>query len=161
MQRFLSTSKFFRKASLSYNFASIRPFSSTIFDKIVSKELPSDIVYENDKILAFRDVNPQAPIHILIIPKSKENLSGLGEANESNQQILGHMMVKCAEIAQLVGIKDNGFRIVINHGKNGCQSVDHIHIHLLGGEQLTWPPGTQKKISKTYGKEDKPDNYQH
>ena len=145
MRRLFATSKILRQSALTHNFVSKRSYSATIFDKVISKEIPSDVVYENDKILAFKDINPQAPVHILIIPKEKENLSGIGEANDSNMEILGHMMVKVAEIAQLTGIKDSGFRIVVNHGKHGCQSVDHIHIHLLGGEQLTWPPGTRTK----------------
>jgi diadenosine tetraphosphate (Ap4A) HIT family hydrolase len=126
------------------NLGSLRNFSaaqSTIFDKIISREIPAEIVYEDSKILAFRDIMPQAPVHILIIPKQKDGLSGLGAATSKNAEILGHMMVKCASIADQLNLKD-GFRIVINDGKQGCQSVDHIHIHLLGGAQLSWPPGT-------------------
>lgn len=132
------------------NLGSLRNFcaaQSTIFDKIISREIPAEIVYEDSKILAFRDIMPQAPVHILIIPKQKDGLSGLSQATPKNAEILGHMMVKCASIAGQLGLQD-GFRIVINDGKQGCQSVDHIHIHLLGGAQLTWPPGSPGTLGK-------------
>jgi len=112
---------------------------STLFTKIINKEIPADIVYEDDICLAFRDINPQAPVHILIIPK-KEIVS-IATLTEEDNQILGHIMLKTAEIARQEGLDDNGYRVVTNIGNNGGQSVFHLHFHLLGGRKLTWPPG--------------------
>lgn len=112
----------------------------TIFDKIINKDIPANIVYEDDKVLAFRDINPQAPTHILIIPKVKDGLTGLSKAEERHTDILGRLLYTAKVIAKQEGL-DDGFRIVINDGPNGCQSVYHIHVHLLGGRQMNWPPG--------------------
>ncbi|KAM0875258.1 hypothetical protein ACQ4PT_036944 [Festuca glaucescens] len=112
----------------------------TIFDKIIKKEIPSDVVYEDEKVLAFRDINPQAPVHILIIPKVKDGLSGLSKAEERHVEILGSLLYVAKVIAKQEGLED-GYRIVINDGPSGCQSVYHIHVHLLGGRQMNWPPG--------------------
>ncbi len=112
---------------------------STIFTQIINKEIPADIVYEDDKCLAFRDINPQAPVHLLIIPK-KEIVS-IATLTEEDKAIMGHIMFKTAEIARLEGLEENGYRVVTNIGENGGQSVFHIHFHLLGGRKLTWPPG--------------------
>ncbi|CAN1173531.1 Adenylylsulfatase HINT1 [Linum perenne] len=114
--------------------------SPTIFDKIINKEIPSNVVYEDDKVLAFRDINPQAPTHIVIIPKVKDGLSGLSKAEERHCEILGRLMYTAKLVAKQEGL-DDGFRIVINDGPMGCQSVYHIHVHLLGGRQMNWPPG--------------------
>ncbi|BBN07015.1 histidine triad (HIT) family protein [Marchantia polymorpha subsp. ruderalis] len=112
----------------------------TIFDKIVKKEIPCTSVYEDEKVLAFRDINPQAPTHIVIIPKDRDGLTQLSKAEERHKEILGHLMYVATVVAKDLGLKD-GFRIVINDGVNGCQSVYHLHIHLLGGRQMKWPPG--------------------
>ncbi len=112
---------------------------STIFTQIINKEIPADIVYEDDICLAFRDINPQAPVHLLIIPK-KEIVS-IATLTEEDKEIMGHIMIKTAEIARMEGLQEDGYRVVTNIGGNGGQSVFHIHFHLLGGRKLTWPPG--------------------
>jgi len=112
----------------------------TIFDKIIRKEIPSTVVFEDDDILAFRDVNPQAPTHILLIPKVRAGLTQISKAEESHQQILGKLMYTATKVAKQENL-GNGYRLVINDGVEGCQSVYHLHLHLIGGRQLTWPPG--------------------
>ncbi|KAI6673623.1 hypothetical protein NL676_001529 [Syzygium grande] len=114
--------------------------SPTIFDKIIKKEIPSTVVFEDDKVLAFRDISPQAPTHILIIPKVKDGLTGLSKAEERHREILGHLLYTAKLVAKQEGLED-GYRVVINDGPSGCQSVYHIHVHLLGGRQMNWPPG--------------------
>ncbi|XP_010554736.1 PREDICTED: 14 kDa zinc-binding protein-like [Tarenaya hassleriana] len=116
------------------------PSDFTIFDKIINKEIPSTVVYEDDKVFAFRDIQPQAPVHIVIIPIVKDGLSGLSKAEERHIDILGRLLYTAKLIAKQEGL-DDGFRIVINDGPKGCQSVYHIHVHLLGGRQMNWPPG--------------------
>nr|CAD1817388.1 unnamed protein product [Ananas comosus var. bracteatus] len=103
----------------------------TIFDKIISKEIPSKVVYEDDKVLAFRDISPQAPTHIIIIPKVKDGLTGLSKAEERHVEILGYLLYVAKLVAKQEGL-DDGFRVIINDGPKGCQSVYHLHIHLLG-----------------------------
>ncbi|XP_065011934.1 14 kDa zinc-binding protein isoform X1 [Musa acuminata AAA Group] len=110
------------------------------FDKIIKKEIPSTVVYEDDKVLAFRDIAPQAPTHILIIPKVKDGLSGLSKAEERHVEILGYLLYIAKLVAKQEGLGD-GFRIVINDGSDAGQSVYHLHVHLLGGRQMNWPPG--------------------
>ncbi|KAF4377373.1 hypothetical protein F8388_013719 [Cannabis sativa] len=112
----------------------------TIFDKIIAKEIPASVVYEDDKVLAFRDVNPQAPVHILVIPKLRDGLTQLGKAEPRQVEILGQLLYAAKIVAEKEGIVD-GFRVVINNGPNACQSVYHLHLHVLGGRQLKWPPG--------------------
>ncbi|KAL3700312.1 hypothetical protein R1sor_018334 [Riccia sorocarpa] len=112
----------------------------TIFDKIISKELPSTVVYEDDKALAFRDINPQAPVHIVLIPKNRDGLTQLAKADERHKDILGHLLYVAKVVADQEELAD-GFRVVINDGPNGCQSVYHLHLHILGGRKLKWPPG--------------------
>ncbi|KMT14942.1 hypothetical protein BVRB_3g064520 [Beta vulgaris subsp. vulgaris] len=114
--------------------------SPTIFDKIINKEIPANVVFEDDQVLAFRDINPQAPTHIVIIPKVKDGLSGLSKAEEKHCDILGRLLYTAKLVAKQENL-DDGFRIVINDGPTGCQSVYHIHVHLLGGRQMNWPPG--------------------
>lgn len=113
---------------------------STIFSKIINKEIPADIVYENNSVLAFKDIKPQAPVHILIIPKivipKVTDLKGKDHA-----QLLGEMIDAANKIANDLGISLDGFRLVFNCGPNGGQDVYHLHMHLLGGRQMTWPPG--------------------
>ncbi|CAM8971339.1 hypothetical protein QQ045_028528 [Rhodiola kirilowii] len=116
------------------------PSPTTIFDKIINKEIPAKIVFEDDKVLAFRDIQPQAPTHILIIPKDNDGLTGLAAAEERHCEILGRLLYTAKLVAKQEGLGD-GYRIVINDGPNGCQSVYHIHVHLLGGRQMNWPPG--------------------
>ena len=112
--------------------------SATIFDKVISKEIPADIIYEDDQCLAFKDINPQAPIHILIIPKKP--IAKVADATSDDQIILGHLLLKAGEIAEELGVKD-AFRLVINNGENAGQTVFHLHIHLLAGRSFSWPPG--------------------
>ena len=113
--------------------------SMTLFEKIIAREIPADIVYEDDEVLAFKDINPQAPVHILTIPKKP--IQRIGEATSSDQSLLGQLFLKAAEIAKQSGREENGFRIVVNNGKDGGESVPHLHVHILGGRQLEWPPG--------------------
>ena len=112
----------------------------TIFDRIVRKEIPAKVIYEDDDVMAFRDVNPQARVHFLVIPKHRGNLSALSGATEDDAQILGKLMLTASRVAKAEGL-DRGYRVVVNDGADGCQSVYHLHLHVLGGEQLTWPPG--------------------
>ncbi|XP_021957882.1 histidine triad nucleotide-binding protein 1 isoform X2 [Folsomia candida] len=110
----------------------------TIFSKIVDKKIPADIIFEDDKVLAFNDVNPQAPTHFLVIPKKR--IAMLSSAQEQDSELLGHMMFVAKQTAEKLGLS-KGYRVVINNGQDGCQSVYHLHIHVLGGRQLGWPPG--------------------
>lgn len=112
--------------------------SDTIFAKIIRKEIPADVVYEDDRCLAFRDISPQAPTHILVIPKKP--IPQLADADESDGALLGHLLLVVKQVAADEGLED-GYRVVINTGQNGGQTVDHLHLHILGGRQMTWPPG--------------------
>jgi diadenosine tetraphosphate (Ap4A) HIT family hydrolase len=114
----------------------------TLFDKILSGEIPATVVKEDDKILAFQDINPAAPAHVLLIPKDRDGLTRLSKATKEQSQILGHMLVAAGEIAkdESLGFGD-GARIVINDGTAAGQEVFHLHIHVLGGREFTWPPG--------------------
>ena len=112
---------------------------STIFTQIINREIPADIVYEDEFCLAFRDINPQAPVHVLLIPK-KEVVS-MATAETEDQAILGHLMVKASEIASMLELSESGYRLVVNTNEDAGQSVYHLHIHILGGRKLTWPPG--------------------
>ncbi len=112
---------------------------STIFTQIINREIPADIVYEDEFCLAFRDINPQAPVHVLLIPK-KEIVS-MATAETEDQAILGHLMVKASEIASMLELSESGYRLVVNTNEDAGQSVYHLHIHILGGRKLTWPPG--------------------
>ena len=110
----------------------------TIFEKIIAREIPAEIVMENDKLIAFRDVNPQAPVHVLIVPKRA--LPRLDDATSSDRELLGDLLLAAAEIAKQLKLK-SGFRVVINSGPDAGESVPHLHVHLLGQRQLGWPPG--------------------
>lgn len=114
----------------------------TIFDKIVAGIIPSTKVYEDDVVYAFRDINPVAPVHILVVPKNMGRLSRLQNATEEDKGTLGHLMWAAAEIARREGLAP-GFRLVVNDGDQGGQTVHHLHLHIIGGKQLSWPPGTQ------------------
>jgi len=111
----------------------------SIFQKIIDREIPADIVYEDEWCLAFRDVSPQAPVHVLLIPKKGiVNVAGLAEEDAS---LAGHLLLKVGKVARLLGVEDEGYRVVANCGRNGGQSVDHLHFHILAGRPLKWPPG--------------------
>ncbi|AFY71565.1 histidine triad (HIT) protein [Thalassoporum mexicanum PCC 7367] len=112
--------------------------TETIFSKIINREIPADIVYEDDLSLAFRDVNPQAPVHILVIPK--QPIPMVADAVAADQSLLGHLLLVAAQIAKAEGLA-KGFRLVINNGEDGGQSVPHLHVHILGGRSMQWPPG--------------------
>ena len=114
------------------------PPEKTIFKRIIDREIPADIVYEDDDCLAFRDANPQAPTHVLVIPK-KEIVS-LAHLSDGDQELIGHLFIVTRKLAEELGLQD-GYRTVINCGPDGGQTVDHLHIHLLGGRQFSWPPG--------------------
>jgi len=110
----------------------------TLFEKIIARQIPADIVFEDDLCLAFRDISPQAPTHILIIPKKP--IPRIGEASTEDQALIGHLFLTAATIARIEKLAE-GFRIVVNNGSHGGETVPHLHIHLLGGRHLTWPPG--------------------
>ena len=111
----------------------------TLFEKIIAREIPADIVYEDDLVLAFNDINPQAPVHVLVIPKKL--IPRIAEAEPEDHQVLGHLLLKAKDIAADLGLHENGFRLVINNGKDAGESVPHLHLHILGGRAMTWPPG--------------------
>lgn len=110
----------------------------TVFDKILSREIPADVVYETDRVLAFRDIQPQAPTHCLVIPKRR--IDQIDAAETADAELLGELLLAAAEVARREGIDGSGYRLVINNGPHGGQSVDHLHVHVLGGEPLGWPP---------------------
>lgn len=111
----------------------------TLFEKIVNREVPAQIIHEDDRCVAIRDINPQAPIHVLVIPKKV--IPRLGEATEADETLLGHLLLTAAEVAKREGIAENGYRVIVNQGWHAGESVPHLHVHLLGGRQMKWPPG--------------------
>ena len=111
----------------------------TIFEKIIDREIPADIVYEDDISLAFLDINPVRKGHILLIPKKE--ITSLASVQKEDQLLLGHLMLKAAYIAEQEGFAQKGYRLVTNVGEHGCQTVPHIHFHILGGRFMDWPPG--------------------
>jgi len=111
----------------------------TIFSRIVRKEIPAKIVYEDDVSLAFHDLNAQAPVHVLVIPKRQ--IDSLELATDEDASLLGHLQIVIQKVARLLNIHESGYRVVMNCGRDGGQSVGHIHYHLLGGRPLDWPPG--------------------
>lgn len=111
----------------------------TIFDKILRKEIPCSSIYEDDDVLAFSDINPQAPIHVLVIPKRK--ITSFDAFCEADAEFVGRYIKKVAHVAKHLGLAKEGYRIVFNHGENGAQTVNYIHAHILGERQLGWPPG--------------------
>ena len=113
--------------------------SDTIFSKIVRREIPADIVYEDDEVLAFRDLNPQAPVHVLFIPK--QPLATLDDATAGDAELLGKLLLATAAYAKQEGFAGQGYRIVINTNEDGGQTVYHLHVHLLAGRRMHWPPG--------------------
>ena len=112
---------------------------STIFTKIINREIPADIIYEDDEILAFNDINPQAPVHILIIPKKE--IKTINDIHSKDTAIIGKLFLIAKKIAKQVNISEDGYRLVMNCNEYGGQSVYHIHLHLMGGRKLLWPPG--------------------
>ncbi len=110
-----------------------------IFCKIVSGEMDSDTAYEDDTVVAFRDISPQAPHHVLVIPR--EHIASVADVTAGDELMVGHLCGVAARLAGEMGFSDAGYRLVINCGPHGGQAVDHLHLHLLGGRQLTWPPG--------------------
>ena len=112
--------------------------TETIFSKIIRREIPADIVYEDELALAFKDINPQAPVHILVIPK--QPLAKLSDAESPHHALMGHLLLTVKRVAEQAGL-GNGYRVVLNTGSDGGQTVDHLHLHILGGRQLKWPPG--------------------
>ena len=113
--------------------------SKTLFEKIIAREIPAAIVYEDDTVLAFRDIKPQAPTHVLIVPKKL--IPRIAEAGAEDQQLLGQLLLKAAEVAGKLGLAASGYRLVINNGPDGGETVPHLHCHILGGRHLAWPPG--------------------
>ena len=134
----------------------------TLFEKIIAREIPADIVFEDQHCLAFRDISPKAPVHILVVPKRviarvaesgvsdsalhilvvpKRVIARVAESGVSDSALLGHLLVTAAQIARAEGIAESGFRLVINNGPDGGESVPHLHVHLLGGRPMAWPPG--------------------
>lgn len=113
--------------------------TETIFSKIVAGEIPADIVYEDDQCLAFRDIDPQAPSHILVIPRRP--IVSLAHAEPADKELLGHLLLACQEVARRLELEEGGYRVITNIGEGGGQSVFHLHFHVLGGRRLTWPPG--------------------
>ena len=111
---------------------------TTLFAKIIQREIPADIVYEDDQCLAFRDINPQAPTHVLLIPKRE--IPRLADAAVADQALLGHLLLAAGKIARQLGVAD-AFRLVVNNGADAGQSVFHLHLHILAGRPLRWPPG--------------------
>ena len=111
---------------------------SDIFGKIIQREICADIVYEDDLALAFKDINPQAPTHILVIPK--QLIPRLSESTDDDTELLGHLLMTAKKVAERENLA-NGYRVVINNGENAGQSVDRLHLHILGGRRLNWPPG--------------------
>jgi histidine triad (HIT) family protein len=116
-----------------------RAISKNIFQKIIDREIPAAIVFEDDLVLAFRDNNPKAPVHVLIVPK--KNIPRLADAQPDDHKLLGHMLLKAAAIAAQLGLAKTGYRLVINNGPDAGESVPHLHCHILGGRALAWPPG--------------------
>ncbi|MCC9641696.1 histidine triad nucleotide-binding protein [Rhodopirellula sp. JC740] len=110
----------------------------SIFSKIIAKEIPADIVHEDDLCLAFRDIAPKAPTHILVIPKRE--IVSLADLTDEDEQVMGHCVVVASKVAAAEGLSD-GYRLVVNTGSDGGQEVPHVHFHLLGGRKMTWPPG--------------------
>jgi histidine triad (HIT) family protein len=113
--------------------------SKTLFEKIIAREIPATIVYEDDLVLAFKDIKPAAPAHVLIVPKKP--IPRIAEAKPEDHQVLGHLLLKAAAIAEQLGLTKSGFRLVFNNGPDAGEAVPHLHCHIIGGRQMAWPPG--------------------
>lgn len=117
----------------------MEPQERTIFKKIIDREIPADIVFETDEVLAFKDIHPQAPTHILVIPKKE--LTGVAAAKDDDRELLGSLLLAARDIAQELGLVEQGYRLVINQGAAAGQTVFHLHLHILSGREMQWPPG--------------------
>jgi histidine triad (HIT) family protein len=113
--------------------------SKTLFEKIIAREIPATIVYEDDQVIAFRDIKAQAPTHVLIIPKKP--IPRIAEARADEISILGHLLLKAAAVAKQLGVEKTGYRLVFNNGPDAGEAVPHLHCHILGGRKMSWPPG--------------------
>jgi histidine triad (HIT) family protein len=113
--------------------------NQTLFEKIIAREIPANIVFEDDLVLAFHDIKPQAPVHVLIVPKKP--IPRISEAEAADHPILGHLLLKAAAVAQQLGLTRTGYRLVFNNGPDAGEAVPHLHCHILGGRKMTWPPG--------------------
>jgi histidine triad (HIT) family protein len=111
----------------------------TLFEKIIARQVPAKIVYEDDLVLAFHDIKPGAPTHVLIVPKKP--IPRMAEAKPEDHKVLGHLLLKASEVARQLGLEKNGYRLVINNGPDAGESVPHLHCHILGGRAMAWPPG--------------------
>jgi histidine triad (HIT) family protein len=111
----------------------------TIFQRIIAREIPAEILHEDDQCVAIRDINAQAPVHFLVIPKTL--IPRVGEAAPEQAALLGHLLLTAAAVARAQGLAESGYRVVINHGPHGGETVPHLHVHVLGGRALQWPPG--------------------
>ncbi len=111
----------------------------TLFERIIAREIPADIVYEDEWAVAFRDINPQAPTHILVVPRHP--LPAIAEATDDQAEMLGRVLLAARTVAKAEGLESDGYRLVVNNGENAGQTVFHLHVHVLGGRRLTWPPG--------------------
>ena len=111
----------------------------TLFEKICDREIPADIVYEDDQVVAFRDIAPAAPTHVLVIPRKP--IPRINEAKPEDQSLLGHLLLKAAEVARSLGLGGSGFRLVLNNGADAGETVPHMHCHIVGGRKMAWPPG--------------------
>ena len=110
-----------------------------LFQKIIDREIPAEIVYETEQVLAFKDVNPQAPVHVLVIPKKP--IAKLSDAEDEDHHLLGELLHSAKIVASEMQLDEGGYRVVINNGENACQTVFHLHLHILGGRGFSWPPG--------------------
>ncbi|MBP6863989.1 MAG: histidine triad nucleotide-binding protein [Candidatus Didemnitutus sp.] len=113
--------------------------SKTIFQRIIDREIPAKLAHEDEHCIALHDINPQAPVHVLVIPKRL--IPRIAGADADDQALLGHLLLSAAAVAKKLGLEESGFRIVINNGRDGGETVPHLHVHVLGGRPLAWPPG--------------------
>src|SRR5512140_3443019 len=113
--------------------------SKTLFEKIIAREIPGKIVYEDDQVVAFEDIRPQAPVHVLIVPRKP--IVRIAEAKPEDHKVLGHLLLKAAEVAEKLGLTKSGYRLVFNNGPDAGEAVPHLHCHILGGRRMGWPPG--------------------
>lgn len=111
---------------------------ASIFTKIINREIPAEIVFENERVIVIKDIKPQAPVHLLVIPKNEIN--GISTAENEDKEVLGELLLAAKEVAAKSGVAESGYRLVINDGSDGGQEVPHLHIHVLGGKKLAWPP---------------------
>ncbi len=113
--------------------------SQTLFERLISGELPTKVIYQDELVFAFPDINPVAPTHVLVVPKKP--IPRIAEAKEEDQVVLGQLLLKAASVAEMLGLEKTGYRLVINNGRDGGETVPHLHCHILGGRTLRWPPG--------------------